>query len=175
MYRHFASCLNSLKRRQAGSLLVRPSSDSKSTRFWTEPQTALESWLVHNRAILNCLKDNPDRCVLVSQEAQIAGFNLPSFVASQFPVDLSIDSDTGIDERKIYREKILTLDALPVRQALEETWDELQSLSKATANNYPTVVWGKSEHDTSEEALAEALTKLKVSWNKLGVPAENQA
>ena len=120
VYRHFASCASSLQRRQAGTLFTQPSDKHDRIRFWMDPHVALKSWLVHNQAILKHIKNNPDRCVLVSQESQLAGFNLASIVASRFPINLRVDSESGVDINKSTFEKTITLDAKPLQQALED-------------------------------------------------------
>jgi len=73
VYRHYASCLHSLQRRQAGELLVNPNNSKMAIRFWTHPEVALKSWLLHNEAILAMVKQYPSQCIVVSQEALIDG------------------------------------------------------------------------------------------------------
>jgi len=73
IYRHFASCLHSLQRRQANELLVNPNVAHEAIRFWTHPEVALQSWILHNQAIIKTTKQFPQSCVIVSQEAVING------------------------------------------------------------------------------------------------------
>lgn len=169
VYRHFASCASSLRKRQAGTLFVQPSDQADRVRFWANPNVALESWLVHNQAILQHIKTHPERCVLLSQEAQIAGVNLPSLVQNKFPVHLHVHSDTGVDKTKTTLNKTIELDAKSLQQELEDTWQELQALSQAPAKNYPTVVWETINKNTSEQDVNAALQQLQASWDKLGV------
>lgn len=168
VYRHYASCASSLQRRQASMLFTQPSNQSNDIRFWTDPYLALKSWLVHNRAVLKHLKDHPDRCVLVSQESQIAGVNLPSLVESRIPVKLRIDSDTGVDGTKTTSENTINLSVDSLQHQLEDTWNELQDLSLAPAEKHPTVEWIPVQ-EPSDQALNTSLQQLYKSWDELGV------
>lgn len=171
VYRHFASCASSLQRRQAAMLFTQPSNESDHIRFLVNLDVALKSWLVHNQAILRQLKAHPDRCVLVSQESQIAGANLPRLVKGKFPVNLKINADTGVDKTKTTSAKTFDLDTTPLKQELEDTWNNLQALSEAPARNYPLVQWITPIEDASEQALDTALEQLKKGWDALGVPS----
>lgn len=185
VYRHFASCANSLKKRQAGTLLLQPSNEADRVRFWTNPTVALASWLVHNQAVLQHIKKYPERCVLISQESQIAGANLPALVQKKFLVDIEVHSDTGVDKTKTTLDKTIKLDAKTLQQKLEATWHELQSLSISPAKHYPSVVWGSNEDNAQDNAkdnakdnannktrvedVNTALQHLQASWDSLGV------
>ena len=149
-------------------LFTQPSNQSNDIRFWTDPYLALKSWLVHNRAVLKHLKDHPDRCVLVSQESQIAGVNLPSLVESRIPVKLRIDSDTGVDGTKTTSENTINLSVDSLQHQLEDTWNELQDLSLAPAEKHPTVEWIPVQ-EPSDQALNTSLQQLYKSWDELGV------
>ncbi len=170
VYRHFASCASSLRRRQASMLFTQPSSDSRDIRFWTDPSLPLKSWLVHNQAILKHLKNHKERCVLVSQESQIAGVNLPSLVESRIPVNLQIESDTGVDGKKTTLEKSISLSTHSLRQQLEDTWNELQEMSLTPAEKYPAVEW-TSIQEPSDQSLNATLKQLYAGWDELGVSA----
>lgn len=111
--------------------------------------------------------------MLLSQESQIADFNLPSLIAERFPVELRVNSDTGVDETQTTSAKNLQIDAAPLKQQLENTWQALQDASQAPAKNYPTVDWGPSKDNANDESLAAALKQLHTSWNELGVPVGN--
>lgn len=175
VYRHYASCASSLRRRQGGMLFTQPSSNADRIRFWADSSLALQSWIIHNQAIIKHFKENPSRCILLSQESQIAGANLPSLVQAKLPVNVNVDIDTGVDETKTTLEKTIQLDAIALQQALDDTWNELQALSAVKATHYPTVEWCKASEDPSDQALEETLKQLHASWDELGVPVSSGA
>ncbi len=171
VYRHYASCANSLRRRQTGQLMIDPSTQFEDIRFWADPTLALRSWLVHNQAIIQHYKKHPKRCVLISQEAQIAGVNLPALVNSKLSVALTVNNDTGVDAEKTTNDNTIKLNAKHLQEELEDTWNELQALSDVRAEHYPVVNWNTSEEPINELELTLTLKQLQRSWDELGVPA----
>jgi len=108
-YRHYASCVDSLRRRQARELLVNPSMDEHAIRFWQTPDTALRSWLLHNKALLAHLEAHPDSCLLLSQEAQVNGASLLELANQHFNLDLNVSAETGVDGNKATMSNMATI------------------------------------------------------------------
>ena len=169
VYRHFASCLMSLQRRQADELFLSPSTEARDIRFWAHPETALQSWLVHNKAILAQLKAYPDRCILISQEAQIAGSCVSTLVAETLPLKVLTDVANGVDMAKTRTQETVHIHNEQCQHELQDTWEELQSLSIAPADVIPTVEWGTSLSDPDEQLMRDARHRLSGQWDKLGV------
>jgi tetratricopeptide (TPR) repeat protein len=67
--RHWAPCLDSLRDRGGIAIALAPGDARISLVFWTEPTRALESWLVHTRALLGHAKRHPSRVRLLMQDA----------------------------------------------------------------------------------------------------------
>jgi diadenosine tetraphosphatase ApaH/serine/threonine PP2A family protein phosphatase len=135
VYRHYMSCLDSLRRRQADTLLDAPTATPDAVRFWSEPEAALASWVTHNQALLACMDRVPSRCVLVSQEALVSGFSLASLVNTELDIALNSDADTGVDVNKTVVQKQLALpeSALALGPLLADVWNTLQARSHAPA------------------------------------------
>lgn len=171
VYRHYASCLLSLQRRQALDLLMKPELGEINVRFWTNPAVALRSWLLHNQAVLQQLERTPDRCVLLSQEAQIAGECLATAISNAWSLNLHTDADSGVDGRKTKNARTVQLETIDVNDALvnelEETWEALQAHALAPATNFPEVDW--VEPDTTTPIFDE-LEALNIRWDDIGVP-----
>jgi len=99
-YRHYASCTDSLRRRQARELLVSPLTDEQAIRFWQTRDIALRTWLLHNNALLAHCEMHPQACLLLSQEAQLSGTNLLALANERFDLELDSNVDTGVDSSK---------------------------------------------------------------------------
>lgn len=178
VYRHYASCYDSLRRRQARSLLINPSLDELDNRFWLQPEIALRSWLVHNKAMLNHFHQHPDRCLLVSQEAVVAGYSLITAVNQKFGTALNSKAETGVDCRKTRYQKQIEMsgasDAL--REELDETWEALQSMSAAIAEQYSHAVWAcpqDSNADHGLEELQNGKSDLIANWDALSISTQD--
>ena len=166
-YRHYASCFGSLQRRQANELLHNPSVESQCIRFWQEPETALRSWLLHNKALLAHHEKYPHRCLLLSQEAQVQGESLVAIANNHFGLSLDNHANTGIDINKtrVARQIELPLVDSALREELEQTWHELQHASAVPAQNHAQIQWyGGRRIDTGL-----AIDELNTIWDKLGV------
>lgn len=173
VYRHFASCLKSLQRRQATELLLNPSTSPDSIRFWSAPETALDSWLTHNKALIEVVKQYPDRCVLLSQEAQIAGTRIAEIVKDNLAISLNSISHSGVDETKSVRIKEIQLTDSGIQDDLISTWDTLQSLSVAPCTSTPSIQWSDSSRTDSNLGESgehtEGLDDLNQQWDELGI------
>jgi hypothetical protein len=167
VYRHFASCLQSLQRRQANELLLNPNTNDTDIRFWSHPEAALASWLLHNKAIIALIEQHPDRCVLVSQEAQIAGTALTPIVNAHFGLSLDGSIHSGVDSSKTHRDRTVDLPSDALRAELLSTWNTLQSLSVAPATKEPVLNW---HPDSAAIDMQSRMHNLTALWDKLGVP-----
>lgn len=170
VYRHYASCLLSLQRRQALDLLMQPELNENAIRFWTNPSIALRSWLVHNQALLQQLQRTPDRCVLLSQEAQIAGVSLAGAINTTWSLGLQTDADSGVDQHKTQTAPTVQLETINVDETLiaelEQTWEQLQSYAFAPATQYPDVRWVAPDTTTP---IFDDLEALNIRWDEVGV------
>lgn len=166
VYRHFASCLHSLQRRQANELLLNPNTEDANIRFWNQPNVALASWLAHNRAIIEVMKLYPDKCVLVSQEAQIAGTHLAPIVNERFNLSLETSQSSGVDVSKTRRAHSLELFSDELKEELLSTWSTLQSLAAAPAPNEPLIEWKQDDGESVD--MESCMQALQLLWDKVG-------
>jgi len=167
VYRHYASCVDSLRRRQAHELLKDPSTDDEAIRFWQTSDIALRSWLLHNKAMLAHLKKYPKSCLLLSQEAQICGTNVLKLANERFDLELDENVDTGVDSKKATMYKRINLPAVDaeLQADLEQTWQQLQLAAVAPAPQHARVHW--SINDAKD--VHETLKNPNDIWDKLGV------
>jgi len=167
VYRHFASCLRSLQRRQANELLLNPSTRYNDMRFWSNPEVALASWLLHNNALLEMQALYPERCILVSQEAQIGGYDLAANVGEKFDLPLASGVLSGVDANKTYQAANTTLTSLHWKNELIETWDKLQSVAVAPASSSPVVEW--TSHANRCKESQPDVDQLHRLWDEIGI------
>ncbi len=167
-YRHYASCVDSLRRRQAGDLLLDPSIDNQSVRFWQDPEVALRSWLLHNKALLTHHEQYPETCLLLSQEAQVHGVSLAYLANQKFDLSLNTESATGIDIKKtrIQQSILLPIVDEQLQSELESTWQKLQLAAASPALHHPQVEW------QSDKEIAKAVLEgeLVSQWDRLNIP-----
>ncbi len=168
IYRHYASCLNSLQRRQASELLVNPTMLENAVRFWTNPEIALRSWLLHNNAILEIANHFPESCVVVSQEAVLNGAPVINKINDALSLSLDTQCDLGVDALKTARVQELTVLNSGLRKQLDETWQQLQSMSVLPADQVPEVHWIEPQiADHQDDAIPSSLL---TQWDRLGIP-----
>jgi len=183
LYRHFASCSDSLFRRHGQDLFLNPDKNNPSLALFQNPTSGLESWLAHNKAIIAQIKKTPDQCVLISHEAMIAGFPLVETINKQFSLHLNERADSRIDKDKITNESQISMPACDpaLREELEATWNELQQLSVGVASNTPQVIWATQDNVKDESSAPDSIENngadkeqigaLVNLWDGLEVPA----
>jgi len=66
--RHWTRCLDSLRDRAALEIALAPAQSRAQIPLWTQPTRALESWLVHTRAILDHARRHPARTRVITQD-----------------------------------------------------------------------------------------------------------
>ncbi len=173
IYRHYASCLHSLQRRQANELLVNPSTSEHAIRFWTRPEVALQSWLVHNKALLATAAEYPTACVLISQEAVISG--APVIKTTNDALSLSLDTqcDIGVDAAKTAQRRELPVLNSSLKGELENTWAQLQSVSTLSADQVPEVQWIEPQGLGLQNQITPS--SLVEQWDRLDIPRSQAA
>lgn len=167
VYRHYASCLKSLQRRQANELLVNPDTSHQSIRFWSEPDHALSSWLLHNNAILAAAKKYPDQCVVISQEALINNAPVIETVNNALSIALDTHRDLGIDAQKTNSRNELSLLDSTLKDQLNSTWSDLQQVAALPCENTPTVTWINQRN--TDDIDQSAMNELTAEWDRLGI------
>lgn len=167
IYRHYASCLHSLQRRQASELLVNPSTSTKAIRFWTHPEVALKSWLLHNNAMLATAQQFPDRCVIISQESVINGAPVISAVNDALSISLNTQCDIGVDATKTARRRELSIPKSRLQSQLEHTWQQLQQIAALPTDEAPKVQW--IDPQSVDAHNQEVPPSLVAQWDRLSV------
>ncbi len=185
VYRHYASCFDSLRRRQAQFLLQNPDVSYEATRFWTNSTLALEAWLAYNQALLVHAKKHKSACLVVAQESILNGFNLVGAVNEKFNLALQENASTGVDPGKSRARARLDLpgSGLELTHNLEDTWNALQELSTAPTETFPKISWrnqisnvkntttGNSHPDFNDNQphAVSYLDRLHQCWDRLAI------
>lgn len=173
IYRHYASCLHSLQRRQASELLVNPSTSENAIRFWTNPEVALQSWLLHNTALLTIAQEFPEACVVISQEAVINGAPVISTINDALSLSLDTQCDIGVDAAKTAQGRELRLLSSSLQNEFEQTWAQLQGISALPTDQEPTVQWIEPQSLEVQNQLPPSC--LVAQWDRLDVPQSQSA
>lgn len=167
VYRHFASCLHSLQRRQASQLLVNPNTSANALRFWSDPEVALKSWLLHNDAIIAIAQQFPDQCIVISQEAVIHGAPIISAVNDSLSIALDKRCDIGVDASKTVQRKELSVSSSGLQSQLEHTWEKLQQLAVLPTDQTPKVQW--VEPKSADNQMHILPPSLISQWDRIGI------
>ena len=96
IYRNPLDCVRSLQTRQAQELVYHPKRNASALFFWENPCKALELWIRYNQAILDATLSAPDKTLLVSYEALIAGFPVIECANQQLGLTLNATADTRV-------------------------------------------------------------------------------
>lgn len=100
IYRNPLDCVRSLQTRQAQELVYRPQRNASAVFFWDDPDKALALWVRYNQAILDATRSAPDKTLLVSYEALVAGFPIIECANRQLNLTLNTRSDTRVRPQK---------------------------------------------------------------------------
>lgn len=128
VFRDFRSCLTSLLNRAAWMVVRHPSTDA--VRLWQDPSLPLRMWLQHNRALIDRARAQPERTLVLEQDALLEGETLIEKVNARFDLRLTTGLPTGVrPERQSAAD--VDLDGLDagLTAELEETMRELRALA----------------------------------------------
>jgi len=182
-YRHFASCYESLQRRHGNDLLLNPGKRDQSLTLFAQPDLGLASWLAYNKGLIAQVKNSPEQCLLLSQQALVSGYPLVQEVNRQFATDLSEAADLRIDQSKVRAKQSVHLPYVEQHliDELQHVWEELQRLSVAPSTSEPTLIWARDTNvvpiksKDPEFSVQQAITKLAPYWDELDIHSDNIA
>ncbi|RHW27872.1 hypothetical protein D0Z08_06155 [Nocardioides immobilis] len=168
VYRHPSSAAASLRNRAAWQVAMRPPAPG-AVRFWSDPALAPRMWLRHNRALVDYAVAHPDRTVVVSQDALVAGLPLVQTLNERFRLGLDASASTGIRTDAQGRFGAVP-PGLPreLEAELEDTWATLNDLaSLATPPTVAALPLAREQGTTVPLAIRERVAQL------LGRPDES--
>lgn len=157
LLRHWSGSVQSLYRRHSEALAVGEGSDELHTSFWQQPEQAARMWLAYHRRVLPLLEENPEQCVVVTQQALLGGlpiiekinecFGLALDTSTPSPIRHSLSHDRieeGVRER---------LPAALVEE-LEAMWQRLlASADHHAESEEPQWVNGRDEAQQTTQVL----------------------
>ncbi len=123
--RHWAQCLDSLRDRAGLAIALAPAQARPFLVFWTDPTRALESWLVHTRALLDHARRFPARVRLLSQDSAMNPAVLHAILAG-VPGLVPPAADTLGVQASLGERRTGAPDWIPppLRAALDALWSE---------------------------------------------------
>jgi len=140
VYRHFGQCQNSLLKRAAEFLVIEPEVTSDSALLWQNTHLSISAWIHYNKALINYVEENPEDCIVVSQEALLNGFNLIHEVNSRFNLMLDSNAKSGVIKSKARSQQTTyhAPDCTVLQDEADAVWEKLNALSCAPATEVPT-------------------------------------
>lgn len=155
IYRNPLDCMRSLQTRQAQELIYHPERNAKALFFWENPDSALELWIRYNQAILDATLSAPDKTLLVSYEALVAGFPVIECVNRQFDLTLNATADTGVRPQA-------SSDNRPVKQPFGLTNEAMQQAQELTLSLNRIAI---DNHGQSDSRLPRNTIRLPTDAN----------
>ena len=130
IFRDFVSTTRSLLNRHATDLL-NGAGTRIHLRFWQEPELPYRMWLSYNRHLLDIVRSNPERSVVLHHAQILRGLDVPGLVQAKIPVgfkpiDPAAFVDLTITETGA---RYLPLISPKLREALVDTWLEIENVA----------------------------------------------
>lgn len=128
LLRHWSGSVQSLYRRHSEALAVGEGSAELHTGFWRDPELAARMWLAYHRRILSLLEEERDRCLVVTQQALLAGLPVIEKVNARFGLVLDESTPSPIRHSLSHdRIDVGIRERLPASllEELENTWQRL--------------------------------------------------
>lgn len=96
LLRHWSGCVQSLYRRHSEALAVGEGNDELHASFWQQPEQAARMWLAYHRRVLPLLEENPEQCVVVTQQALLGGLPIIEKINECFGLELDTSTPSPI-------------------------------------------------------------------------------
>lgn len=140
VFRHYSSCIQSMRIRAARQLALTPSFDNSEAKLWLDPSIGLQSWVTYNQHLVDYCVANSESVLVVQQEAIVNGFPLVQSVNQLANVRLNTDADTGISASKASGSVKLPWPEEHVQDKLIKQADALFDSLTRLANSSPVQV-----------------------------------
>jgi tetratricopeptide (TPR) repeat protein len=98
--RHWSSCIESLLHRHSREIahkMPELSVDNTDYQFWLKPELAANMWLTYNKRILEFIRKNRGKVLLVTQRALFEGAPILEFLNDRFAFKLNTNINSPLD------------------------------------------------------------------------------
>lgn len=165
VFRHPASCAQSLHRRHAIALLDSGGNDGVSRRLFDDVDLALKLWLSYNRRLVNFAQQYIDDTLVVSHSNFARGAPIAELLSTKFGFQLApISPKETFDESAVSEltEPLNVVDRALIGETLE-LWEELRRLEVKTDP--------RTSHSTTSEL---SLNDFRYDFNASSCDAERR-
>ncbi|WP_028460502.1 tetratricopeptide repeat protein [Nitrosomonas cryotolerans] len=156
--RHWSASIQSLYRRHA-RILAAGSSGTIHVDFWRNPALAAKMWQAYNSRILALAEAIPEQVMIISQQALMAGLNVPHQVNQRFTLGLNEQTPSPIKPDLVTNRVDTTIRSLiPAEDmiTMESQWQSLLALAEHRSE-YEKPEWQTGQTDGVTQALVETL------------------
>ncbi len=164
IYRHYDECVHSLLTRASRDIVC--NTKSHNIEFWQDPMMAYKMWLNYNKKIIEHVKKYPNKSILISHQSLMDGFPIVKTIKDKFNFNLDLSSKTSINKKllSVKSSNTLAIDS-KLKKELDDTWNELQSLSLEPSNNINNIIV-KSNKTFNINSLNNTFKHLNITKRK---------
>ena len=149
LLRHWSASVQSLYRRHGEALAVGEGGADTHASFWRSPEQAARMWLAYYRSVLPVLKRHRAQCLVVTQQAVLAGLPLIEQVNARFGLALDVGTPSPIRPTLSHvrvEEGVRARLPAELVDALEGLWQQLLAQADhRVADESPQ--WGPDRND----------------------------
>jgi len=141
LIRHWSSCVESLLNRHSREIAFNLPNFTKNPsdiNFWAQPDLAARMWLSYNQRLLSFIKKNPKCTITITQRALMEGAPIIEEINNKFGFNLDINTKAPFDPDLINEIANINISrhlSVSLRNQLNDTWEQLLSLSDFSSNN----------------------------------------
>jgi hypothetical protein len=168
LLRHWSGSVQSLYRRHSQALAVGSGNTMLHASFWQQPEQAARMWLACQRRVLALLEHAREQCLVVTQQALLAGLPVIDSINTRFGLALNPQTPSPIRHSLAHdrmEESIRERLSPALLDQLEALWQRLlQAADHRAGNESPCWVPDRTQRSDSSASGADSehiLTRLR--------------
>ncbi|WP_132700680.1 hypothetical protein [Reinekea marinisedimentorum] len=166
--RSWQSCIESLYNRHSREItyLTNRSKSDLNLTFWKEPYRAASMWIEYNNRVIAFVRNNPHKCLLVTQKALFEGAPIIQLVNSLTNLDLNEATPHPFETKLINETASLNIClslSNELKTKLDQTWNALLSLTAHKSTNESIEWQSNNPTSTSLSLISKNGTKQNIS------------